>query len=94
VCLAGQELLNSSHHYLHLRARIDERGDALERWWATVLLGHIHLYSPAPVGYVTQSSHLFPREHEPGLLAVCCFPMLIVFTFHPHWLLCSALYYL
>ena len=42
--VAALELLNSSHHYLHLRARIDERGDAQERWWATVLLGQIHLY--------------------------------------------------
>lgn len=49
---AVQELLNNSHHYLHLRARIDERGDAQERWWATVLLGYIHLYAPAAVGCV------------------------------------------
>ena len=41
---AALSLLNSSHHFLHLRARIDERGDAQERWWATILLGQIHLY--------------------------------------------------
>lgn len=52
VRVVVQELLNNSHHYLHLRARIDERGDPQERWWATVLLGHIHLYAPAAVGYV------------------------------------------
>ena len=37
-------LLNSSAHYLHLRARIEESGSAEERWWAAVMLGQLFLY--------------------------------------------------
>ena len=37
-------LLNSSAHYLHLRARIEDSGSAEERWWAAVMLGQLFLY--------------------------------------------------
>ena len=37
-------LLNSSAHYLHLRARIEDSGSAEERWWAAVMLGQLSLY--------------------------------------------------